>query len=249
MGSEMCIRDRLLPEYSLYQRDVNLMTFAQISTSAAVSMPYTESETAINKIRFKLQGLVTRAGALTYQFVKQPLVNWSAEGCSQQDMSREPNWPLGLYFGFDSTGNSRLPSSIIEEVHKDFKNRQKEHQTTASNTSESQETYRYEFEKSFRSGEMNILESMVNFLTNANIPVVLLPLPLNGHVVEKQELKELNKRWPHVQTYDLFSQAGPLLDHFWFDDAHLAPNTGGILTSAIFSQYVLDNNYLNSGLE
>ena len=240
---------KLLPEYSLYQRDVNLMTFAQISNSAAVSMPYTESETAINKLRFKLQGLVTRAGALTYQFAKHPLDHWSTEGCSQEDMRREPNWPSGLYFGFDSTGKSRSPSSVIEDVHTDFKNRPKENQTTVSDTSQAQETYRYDFEKIFRSGEMIILESMVNFLTKANVPVILLPLPLNGQLVDNQELKELNKRWPHVHTFDILSQAGPLLDHFWFDDAHLAPNTGGTLTSAIFSQYVMDNNYLNSGLE
>lgn len=56
----------LTAESFLFKRDVNLMRYGQILAMPAVAMPYSESETRLNRLRYRLRGVTLRSGALAY---------------------------------------------------------------------------------------------------------------------------------------------------------------------------------------
>jgi hypothetical protein len=100
----------------LFRRDLNLMGYRQIMTMPAVAMPFTERETAGNRLRYAMRGAVSRSGALTYQFARRPLTGFSLEGCDRQAWTREPNWPGDFAFAWDESDRTGRPMERIEAL-------------------------------------------------------------------------------------------------------------------------------------
>lgn len=235
------------PEQYLYRRDLNLMTFKQILRQPAVAMPYSEGEDLLNRWRFRLRGVVLRAGALAYQFFRRPRDAWELSACDRDSWVREPTWPVDFAFTFGDFKPDAPPGEIIERLETEMVEAAtdrtlKEWQADASTG----QRYPYDFAAQYRQGEVRLLLSMLRLATERGVPVVLLPLPLYGYTPGVDDLRELTSSLPEqVRVFDIYGQVQADLDKFWYDDAHLEAYPAGALTTAILAKHLLDSGVLN----
>ena len=234
------------PEQYVFRRDINLMTFEQILRLPSVAMPFSEDEGSVNRWRFRLRGIVLRAGALAYQFLRQPADSWQLAACDQAAFTREPTWPADFAFSYGDSAVDAAPSKMIETLEIIMSER------AADRTLKDWQagvpkfrSYPYDFEAAYRAGEVEILKSMLNMAARRGVPVVLLPLPLYGYTPAARDLRTLTD-WIPEQThiFDLYGQVRADLDKFWYDDGHIEVYPAGALTTAILAQHLLDTGVL-----
>jgi hypothetical protein len=229
------------PEQYIFRRDLNLMTYEQIFALPAVAMPFSEEESWLNLLRFRLRGAVLRAGALTYQFLRRPWEDWDLAACDEQDWTREPGWPDDFAFSYGSYRPQASPDAVIAEL---------EAVMAESATGRALkpwqigvpigQDYPYDFGSAYRQGEVALLQTMLELAARHDVPVLLLPLPLYGYVPAADELRGLAAALPgKVKILDLYTEVQGDLDKFWYDDGHLEPFPAGALTTALLTRHLL----------
>lgn len=238
----------VLPEHYIFRRDVNLMTFEQILKQPSVAMPFTEGEGWFNRWRFRMRGVVLRAGALVYEFLRRPAERWQLSACHRNEWTKEPTWPADFAFSYGDYEPDAPPGALIgpleSVIAKTAAHRALKPWQTA--VAESQR-YPYDFEKSYRQGEVALLESMLELASDYGVQVVLLPLPLYGHVLRADDLRVLVNVLPkQAHVFDLYGQVRCDLDKFWYDDGHIEVYPAGALTTAILAKYLLDAGLLTA---
>jgi hypothetical protein len=225
-------------EHYLLARDLNLMTFAQLMGQPAVAMPYTEPETTLEKWRLRLRGVISRAGALVYLFAKSPVDGWSASDCSRTDFTREPTWPEDFSFAFgdyhiEGGLSHRIAALRVElELGARFKTLQ------AWQVDQPEDgTYPYDFEATYRQGELTYFLEIVRHAQTSGASVLVLPMPLYGYEIDPRDVKSLETVLPPVvEIIDIYDMIGADFSTFWYDDAHIQQSPTGVLTSALLSE-------------
>ena len=236
------------PENYIFRRDLNLMTFEQILSQPAVAMPFTEGEGWFNKWRFRVRGVVLRAGALIYQFLRRPTERWRLSECNRAEWTKEPTWPADFAFSYGDYEPDAPPGDLIEPLEavlvEDAAHRTlKPWQAGIAKD----QRYPYDFEESYRQGEVVLLSSMLELASRYGVQVVLLPLPLFGHRPSADDLHVLVEMLPmQSHVFDLYGTVQCDLDKFWYDDGHIEVYPAGALTTAILAQHLLDTGLLTA---
>jgi hypothetical protein len=234
------------PDEYIFRRDINLMTFEQILRLPSVAMPFSEDEGLVNRWRFRLRGMVLRAGALAYQFLRRPAESWQLAACDQAAFTREPTWPADFSFSYGDSVPDAAPSEMIANLEAIMTERAAE-RTLKDWQADVHELrrYPYDFEAPYRAGEVTILKSMLDMASRRGVPVVLLPLPLYGYTPADRDLRTLAAWIPEqAHIFDLYGQVRVDLDKFWYDDGHIEVYPAGALTTAILAQHLLDTGLL-----
>lgn len=239
----------LPPERYVFRRDLNLMSFAQILRTPAVAMPFSEDEGTLNLWRFRVRGVLLRAGALLYQFLRQPTGDWGTGACDKDALTREPSWPGDFAFSYGDVSSGAPPKEMIEMLEAAMtdvagKRTPKEWQSGLSLG----QRYPYDFQADYRQGEVALLESMLELAARHRVPVVLLPLPLYGYTLGAEDLRWLagTVRAPsHV--FDVYGQVQGDLASFWYDDGHIERYPAGALTTAILAEHLLETGLTAEG--
>jgi len=236
------------PEQYLFRRDLNLMTFKQILRLPSVAMPYSEGEGSFNRWRFRIRGVVLRAGALVYQFLRHPNEAWELSACDRDAWTREPTWPADFAFSYGDYKPDAPPGEVIESLETVMAEvaPNRALKPWQSGVPEGQR-YPYDFGARYRDGEVALLESMLELASHHGVPVVLLPLPLYGYTLGTDVLGALVDTFPRqVQVFDLYAQVRADLDKFWYDDGHIESYPAGALTTAVLAQHLLDKGLLTA---
>lgn len=248
--------DRLLqqqpgiqPEHYLYRRDLNLMTFRQILNIPSIAMPFTEKEGWLNLWHLRLRGVVLRTGALAYQFLQNPFGDWRLDHCDHNAWKYENPGISEFAFILGDADASQPPPDVaikslklkmIDQASGRTKEPWQIRRPTALH-------YPYNFESTYRQGEVELLMSVLNLADRHNIKIVLLPLTLYGYIMEKRDhdyLQHLPVANLHV--FDLYRHTPSELEKFWFDDAHIETDIAGELTTALLAKYLLDKGLIYS---
>jgi len=226
----------------LFRRDVNLMRYHQLLTTPAVAMPFTENETAVNRLRYALRGTVLRTGALVYQLAREPTARFSVDDCDPEAWTREPSWPDDFAFSWGTTDDAGRPAEHVEALRADA--------AAGAAAGELEEwqvgvpterRYPYDVDEPYRAGEMALLDRAVGLAAERDIPVVLLPLAVYGSRAGAEDVASLEARFGgDAQVYDVYGATGVDLSTFWYDDAHLEVAVAGELTTALLAQHLVD---------
>jgi hypothetical protein len=236
------------PEDYIFRRDLNLMTFEQILSQPAVAMPFTEGEGWFNKWRYRVRGVVLRAGVLVYQFLRRPTERWQLSECNRDEWTKEPTWPADFAFSYGDYEPDAPPADLIEPLEamlvEDAAHRTlKPWQAGIAKD----QRYPYDFEEPYRQGELVLLLSMLELASRYGVQVVLLPLPLFGHTLSADDLHVLVEMLPmQSHVFDLYGKVRYDLDKFWYDDGHIEVYPAGALTTAILAQHFLDTGLLTA---
>ena len=240
------LRSGVSADEFLYRRDVNLLDYGQIASTPAVARPFTESESAINRARFGLGGLITRTGALTYQAAQAPLTNFDAQACDKQAWTRESEWPADFAFSWDDATEVGAPeervATLRAQIEEDGPGR--ELQPWQEETVERR--YPYDVDEPYRAGEMELLGQAVAQAAEHGVPVVLIPMTLYGTTPDPGDLREFDQRFEgDAVVYDLYGAIDVDLSTYWYDDAHLLVGDATELATAVLAQYLLDEGSLS----
>lgn len=234
----------------LFRRDVNLIRYRQLLTAPAVAMPFSEAETAVNRLRYALRGTVLRNGALVYQLAREPAASFSLEDCDVDTWTREPTWPDDFAFSWDETSESATPTERIEALRADINLRAPGRELHRWQVGAAiDRRYPYDLDQPYRSGELALLDRVVEHAAERRIPVVLLPLPVSGSRVSTEDIEFFNVRFGgDANVYDLYGATEVDLSTYWYDDAHLRVRTAGELTTALLAQRLTDGPLNTAGL-
>ena len=224
-------------EHYLLARDLNLMTFEQLMGQPAVAMPYTEPETALALWQFRLQGTVSRAGALVYQFIKAPFESWSVNDCDRVDFTQEPTWPKDFSFAYeDYRIEGALPGSIAkltEELEASSRNRNLQDWQISQPQGR---MYPYDFDAAYRQGELVYFLEKVRKARAVGATVLVLPMPLYSYEIDPADMASLKDMLPEgAEVVDIYGEIEADFSTFWYDDAHIEKSPTGVLTSALLS--------------
>jgi hypothetical protein len=234
------------PEDYVFRRDLNLMTFGQILRLPSVAMPFSESEGAINRWRYRLRGVVLRAGALVYQALHAPTAVWDFAACDEAAMTREPNFPDDFAFSYGEFEPDALPREVVGKLESVLARvaakRRLEPWQAGIRTGQ---RYPYHFAEPYRRGEVTLLHSMLDLASRRGVPVVLLPLPLYGYVAGAEDMQWLaDSITTEAHVFDLYGHVGGKLDKFWYDDGHIEVDPAGKLTTAVLADHLLESGLL-----
>ena len=238
----------LAPEDYLYRRDVNLLDFAQLLTQPAVAMPFTTGESASNLWSQRLRGVVLRAGALSYEALRDPMQGWNLSDCTREAWTREDGWPSDFAFSYGefdpATDLAGLVEALEAEVVRHAETR--ELRDWQSNIPEGT-AYPYDFEAAYRRGEVGILESMVRHALEHDSEVVLLPLADYAYELDRVELLDFVSRFgDKVHLFDLYGAVHADFAPLWYDDAHVELSPVGSLTTALMVHRLLQSEALHT---
>ena len=236
-----------LPEHYIFRRDINLLTFEQLLTLPAVAMPFTEDEGWISQWRMRLRGAVLRAGALTYQFLRNPAEQWDIADCGRDEWTREPVWPPDFAFSFgDYEPAAPLPALIdILETEIAAHAAARELKTWQTE-SPGIKRYAYDFEAPYRRGELAFLDSILRLAGEHGAKVVLLPMPTYGHKPGAKDLRALRRFLPeHAQLFNVYAQIRGNFDTLWHDDGHIEIYPTGALTTALVAKRLVDGGLVD----
>lgn len=238
-----------VPEQYIFRRDVNLMTFEQIFRLPSVAMPYSEKEGSLNRWRFRMRGLVLRAGALVYQFLRRPFETWHFSECDRRDWTREPTWPADFAFSYGDFEADAPPGELIETLEGVMAELAPQRALKPWQAGVAQgQRYPYDFAAPYREGEVTLLESGLELASRRGVPVVLLPLPLYGYKPGADDLRSLEEMLPPtVHVFDVYGRMRGDLNKFCYDDAHIEEYPAGALATAILAQHLLDSGLLKAG--
>ncbi len=236
------------PEHYIFRRDLNLMTFEQILTLPAVAMPFSERESMLNRWRFRLRGVVLRAGALAYQFFRRPAENWRLDACDEATWTTEPAWPPDFAFSYGEFEADAPPDDVIPALESVMARSAPQRALKPWQAGvQAGQRYPYDFGAPYRQGEVVLLRSMLGRASNHGVPVVLLPMPLYGYTSGADDLRELaDTIATRAHVFDLYGQVQAELDKFWYDDGHIEVYPAGALTTAILAQHLLDTGLLEA---
>lgn len=236
----------LPPEQYIFRRDINLLTFKQILNMPSVAMPFSEGEGLLNLWRFRMRGIVLRAGALIYEFLRHPTDTWELSACDSDAWTREPEWPADFSFSLGRAKPDAPPAEVIEAMEADIAEHAPSRKLKPWQSGlPAGRRYPYDFGARYREGEVALLRSMLELADSHDVPVVLLPLPLYAYTASAEDLSELGKTIPtQAEVFDLYGQVRGDLDKFWYDDAHIERRPAGLLTTAILAQHLLDTGLL-----
>jgi hypothetical protein len=232
------------PEEYIFRRDLNLLEFEQILELPAVAMPYSEDEGRLSLWRYRLRGLVLRAGALAYEYLRQPTSTWSVAACAREDWLREPEWPVDFAFSDGEFEANMPPAKLIAAMEAEMAQAASTRKLKPWQVENGSKPYPYDFDAEYRAGEMALLESMIESALNENAAVVLLPLPLYGYRPAARDLEALRERLAgKADVVDLYGRVRGDLNKFWYDDGHIEPFPAGILTTAILAQHLQSQHF------
>ena len=241
----------LAPEDYLYRRDANLLDFEQLLTQPAVAMPFTTGEGVFNLWSQRLRGVVLRVGALIYQFLRDPMLEWNLSDCTREAWTREAVWPSDFAFSYGEFEPDIELAELVEDLevevarHAEMRKLQ-DRQSQRSDIPEGA-VYPYDFEAAWRRGEVAILEAMIRDALEHDSEVVLLPLPLHGYRIDHTELLDFVSRFgDEVHLFDLYGAVRADFDSLWYDDAHVELSTVGRLTTALMTQRLLQSEALHT---
>lgn len=234
----------------LYRRDVNLIDFGQITTTPAVARPFSAPESSLNRLRYGLEGVMSRIGALAYQLASEPGGAISADDCTKELWTREVEWPADFAFSWDDAETVAPPadriSALRTQIAQDAPGRElKPWQLEAATGIE----YPYDFDEQYRLGEMRLLDEVVDRAATEGVPVVLLPMTVYGTKPNSNDLDQLSERFgDDARVFDLYASVGVDLSTYWYDDAHLEVGAATELTTAALAQHLLDDDLLDDVL-
>ena len=233
------------PERYIFRRDLNLMTFDQILRLPAVAMPFSEREGFVNRWRFRLRGVVLRAGALIYQAFRLDN-SWELSACDRGAWTHEPTWPADFAFSHGDFEPGGPPRDVIKDLEAVLAETAPARRLKAWQSGIRQgERYPYDFDEPYRRGELALLEAMLRLASDHGVPTVLLPLPLYGYAISADDLRFLSETLPeHAHVFDLYGHVRGDLSKFWYDDGHIEANPAGALTTAILAQHLLQTGLL-----
>ena len=237
------------PERYIFRRDLNLMTFDQILRLPSVAMPFSEGEGLINLWRFRIRGVVLRAGALVYQFLRRPTEAWELSACDRAAWTRESAWPTDFAFSYGDFKPDAPPGEVIEALEAVIAEvaSQRALKPWQSGVPQGQR-YAYDFGAAYREGEVALLQSTLEMASRRGVPVVLLPLPLYAYTPGADDLRLLADTLPRqAHVFDLYGQVRGDLAKFWYNDGHIEVYPAGALTTAILAQHLLDTRLLTAG--
>ena len=237
----------LAPEDYIYRRDVNLLDFGQLLAQPSVAMPFTTGESVFDLWSHRLRGLALRAGALVYQALRDPERDWTLSTCGREDWVREAVWPSEFAFSYGEfeplTRLDELIEALESEVAREARKREFQHWQLESLPDL---PYPYDFEATYRRGEVRLLHSMIGSILDRGAEIVLLPLPLYGYDLDLAELEGLGTRYGQsVRFFDLYGDVGVDFGPLWYDDAHVALSPVGKLTTALMARHLLQSPRLS----
>lgn len=236
----------LAPEDYLYRRDVNLLDFGQLLGQEAVAMPFTMPEGVFNLWRTRLQGVVLRTGALIYEGLRNPTLEWDVAGCDREAWTREPVWPPDFAFSYGDFEPRGSPAALVEALQAEVAGLAATRELQDWQTRVPDDlVYPYDFHAAYRRGEVRVLESMIRVALAHGSDVVLLPLPLYGYEIDHDELAGFVSRFGHgVHLFDLYGAVDADFDPLWYDDAHVELESVGRLTTALMAERLAQSEAL-----
>lgn len=229
-------------EHYLLARDANVMSFGQLISQPAVAMPYTEDEDMATLWQVRLRGVVLRAGALLYQFAKAPFEDWRFGACDRETITREENWTSEFAFTYGDHSFAgpiaverdrlvaELDDAAVGRALKDWQ------QNTPAGR-----TYPFDFEASYRQGELNYFLDMARMATDGGARVLVLPMLLYGYEADPADMSALAAALPEGSViFDIYAATGTDFSRFWWDDAHVEREPAGALMTTVLAARLVD---------
>ncbi len=235
------------PEQFLFRRDANLMGYTQLLGQPAVAMPFTETESSLNRSRYAVRGVVQRTGALVYQFAANPLTDVDLDNCDKNTWTRETSWPADFAFSWDEMDEPERPALQAAALRNRYEGPSGDDDRDPVDSSLG-DAYPYDLDQRYRAGELALLDQVVRLAAERDIATVLLPLTATEQTVDLLDIDELNARYDHrAQVFDLYQATRIDLTPYWYDDAHLEPSTGGKLTTSVLADHLVTNILFGPG--
>ncbi len=240
----------LAPEQYVYRRDVNLLDFGQLLTQPAVAMPFTTGENAFNLWSHRLRGVLLRAGALVYQALREPERAWALSACGREDWKYEAGWPADFAFSYGEFESTAGLDGLIGALETDVAREARLHELSPWQANAPRGIrYPYDFDSAYRQGEVRLLHLMIGRILDRGAEIVLLPLPLYGHALDRVELQDFEARYGQtVHLFDLYGEVRNDFDSLWYDDAHVEFTPVGKLTTALMARHLLRSPALSPRL-
>ena len=231
----------LAPEDYLYRRDVNLLDFGQLLSQPSAAMPFTTRESMLNLWSQRLRGVILRSGALIYQSLREPTLEWELTSCARADWVRDAVWPPGFAFSYGDFEPDADVAVLIDSLRADIARKAEAGRPEEWQSDIPEDTvYPYDFESEYRQGEVIVLQAMIERALDHGMEVVLLPLPLFGYELDHSELHDFVSRFARkVHVFDLYGDLRVNVEPLWYDDAHVERSSVGRLTTALMARRLL----------
>ena len=235
------------PEHYLYRRDVSLLRFDQILAQQFVAMPFTTEEGVLDLWSQRLRGVVLRSGALLYEALHRPTRKWSLSACAAEDWRRggmrAP--PEFAYSYGDFEPDLPLPDLVTALEANVAREAEARELAPWQSSLPAGLHYPYDLDAPYRRSDAGILAAMIRRALDHDAEVILLPLPLYGHAIERADLQEFISRFDaHVELFDLYEAVRVDFGPLWYDDAHVERSTVGPLATALMARRLLRSQSL-----
>lgn len=236
------------PEDYLYRRDVNLLRFDQILAQQFVAMPFTTEEGVLDLWSQRLRGVVLRSGALLYEALHRPTREWSLSACAAEDWRRGGmRAPPEFAFSYgDFTPGLPLPD-LVTALEADVAREAAVRELAQWQSSlPAGLHYPYDLHAPYRRSDAGRLATMIQRALDHDAEVILLPLPLYGHAVERADLQDFGSRFgARVEVFDLYGTVRVDFGALWYDDAHVERSSVGALTTTLMARRLLQSQALH----
>ena len=105
--------------------------------------------------------------------------------------------------------------------------------------------YPFDLQAPYRRSDVGRLEAMSQRALDHDAEIVLLPLPLYGHTIERTDLQDFVSRFDgRVEFFDLYGAVRVDFGPLWYDDAHVERSSVGALATALMARRLLQSQAL-----
>lgn len=234
-------------EQYIFTRDMGILNYRQILNLPSVAMPYSRKESIFIRLHLVIRGILIRSGMLLYEFFHRPFREWDLASCGDYEWRKGGMaWPDDFQFSYSHSRHSRASGEVVESMKNSMKQKALSRllKNWQKKGSEVDNYYAFDFESNYRAGEVKIFEDAVKLAKENEINLIIQPLPLFGTTIHEKDKSYLRGLGDHVFFYDLYAEAGSILDTFWYNPSHILPESAGIYTTALMANYITTSRML-----
>lgn len=234
-------------EQYIFTRDMSILDYRQILSQPSVAMPFSNNENIFFRIHLVIRGILIRSGMLIYEFFHRPLRAWDISDCDEEDWRQGGMvWPDDFQFSYASSRHSVTSAEVLSAMTNSLKQQSLLRPLADWQAVHNGEDvfYSYDFESDYRAGELRIFETVVKLAKENDIDLIVQPLTLYGTPISEQDRSYLQGLGDNIFLFDLYAEAGGILDRFWYNPAHVLPDPAGIYTTALTANYITTNRML-----
>lgn len=230
----------------IFTRDMGILTYRQIINLSSVAMPFSDNENIFTHIHLIVRGILMRSGMLIYEFFHRPFRDWKLANCSVEDWRKGGMvWSDDFEFSYAHSRHSSTSEEVLGSLATTLEEASKSRSLAGWQVGNGEnEYYAYDFESDYRKGEKIIFEEVITLAKENDINLIIQPLTLFRKSVQGKDNTYLSSLGENIYLYDLYAEAGNILDRFWYDPAHILPDPAGVYTTALLANYISTNEML-----